>query len=150
MSGARNADVPATNTFAPARPASAAVSGSIPPSTSMWNPSPRSSRRRAAASHFGNTSRMKLCPPNPGTTVITNSRSIISKYGAAASNQGNIGGEAYTTADIVFGGQIDLGKGRWTEMNIGVSNIFNANYTPPGAIFDAPGMSLFASFSFDV
>ena len=52
ISGALKVEEPATKTLAPAAAASGAVSGSIPPSTSMWNCSPRSVRRRDASSTF--------------------------------------------------------------------------------------------------
>lgn len=99
---------------------------------------------------FKYTAAVRYSVPSPKGYVVRRWFSELVVHGASQSNLGNAKGNAYTTADIVFGGQVDLGKGRWTEVNFGISNILNAAYTPPGAVFEAPGLSLFASFSFDV
>ena len=82
-SSARNTALPATSTSAPASKSSRAFADEMPPSTSISVSSPMrrfiSSRRRTFSTYEG----MNDCPPNPGSTLITNT---ISTSGSSRSN----------------------------------------------------------------
>ena len=81
-SGARNTALPATRMSTPAAAASPAVSTLMPPSISISHARPRASISLRAAATLSSTSGMNACPPQPGFTLITSSRSIWSRYGS--------------------------------------------------------------------
>ena len=85
---------PATSTSAPMAAQLPAVSGVTPPSISIWiSRSPIISASRAI---LGNWASMKLWPPKPGFTVITQTRSIRSRTHSIAS--GGVAGFSATPA----------------------------------------------------
>src|SRR5207249_342876 len=63
--------LPATSSSAPARTTSATVSRATPPSTSMRNERPSSSRTSARVLIFWRAPEINFCAPNPGFTDIT-------------------------------------------------------------------------------
>ena len=77
--------LPTTSTSPPLASATPIVSRFTPPSTPICSPRSRrliSSRRTRS---FGTTSWMNDCPPHPGWTVMTSSRSTWSSHGSTAS-----------------------------------------------------------------
>ncbi len=67
-------------------------------------------------------------------------------WGASNSRDGVRGDDAFVTVDALLGCGIDLGCFRRIDASLGVTNILDADYTPPGAVLPAPGVSLLASF----
>jgi hypothetical protein len=73
---------PATSRLPPAAAISPAFCAVTPPSISMSTARPAIMARSSAI--FGSIERMKLWPPKPGFTVITQIRSTMSSTGATA------------------------------------------------------------------
>ena len=79
LSGLPNTALPATSTFAPASTTSGAVPSSMPPSTSSSQAGRYSFMSALMPRILGSMSAMKLCPPKPGSTVMTNTMSSLSR-----------------------------------------------------------------------
>ncbi len=69
----------------PAACAAPIVSRFTPPSTAIGSERPLRSVSSRSHASLGSTSRMNACPPKPGWTVITSSRSTASRNGSTAS-----------------------------------------------------------------
>ena len=85
MSAFLNRNDPATRTFAPASTQTRAVSSLIPPSTDIARSLPFSSAHLDTNEIFWTHSEMKDWPPNPGWTVMTRTRSALSRNGTSLS-----------------------------------------------------------------
>ncbi|MDJ0973863.1 MAG: TonB-dependent receptor [Planctomycetota bacterium] len=70
-------------------------------------------------------------------------------YGASESREGITGGGSYVSADLLFGGYLDLGCWDVVKANLGITNLFDQDYTLAGSALAAPGLSLIAGFSVD-
>lgn len=66
-------------------------------------------------------------------------------HGATDSTDGRRGGGAYTTADLLLGTGVDFGDFRGATLGVGVTNVFDVDYTPPASVLPAPGASLFVN-----
>ena len=88
--------------------------------------------------------------PAPRGWVIRRWFAEVAGYGAAESRDGPRGGDAYTTADILFGMGLHLAPGRTGAINVGVTNLLDEAYTPPGAALPARGLSFFAGLELDI
>jgi outer membrane receptor protein involved in Fe transport len=73
----------------------------------------------------------------------------LALYGASDSFDGPLGGEAYVTADLIFGASFDHRCGRGGWINFGVTNLLDEDYTPATALLPAAGLSFFASVGVD-
>ena len=69
-------------------------------------------------------------------------------HGATDSADGPRGGDAYATADLVLGMGFDSGDFQGATIGVGVTNVFDVEYTPPASVLPAPGASLFVNVGF--
>jgi hypothetical protein len=70
--------LPATKVSAPARAIFAMLSSLTPPSTSRRTSRPLASIRRLASASLPSTGSMNCCPPKPGFTDMSSTRSMAS------------------------------------------------------------------------
>ena len=70
-----NTVLPATSTSQPAAYTSAALASVMPPSISITAREPQRSISRRSSATFSVDPSMNDCPPNPGSTLITSTRS---------------------------------------------------------------------------
>jgi hypothetical protein len=66
----------------------------------------------------------------------------VAAYGATNSVDGPRGDGPYATADALVGVGIDLGCRRAGFFTVGVTNLLDVDYFPPGCVLPAPGLSL--------
>jgi outer membrane receptor protein involved in Fe transport len=70
--------------------------------------------------------------------------------GAADSDHGDgTGGDAFVTADLLFGTGFQVGSRRTIQATAGVSNLFDESYTEPFARLPAAGLSFFAGLQLE-
>ncbi len=85
MSSSLNSEDPATRTVAPASTQVLPVSALIPPSTEISTFLPLDSAILLISDIFGTQSEMNDWPPKPGWTVMTRTRSALSRNGSTFS-----------------------------------------------------------------
>jgi outer membrane receptor protein involved in Fe transport len=73
----------------------------------------------------------------------------LSLYGAGDSTDGLRGGDAYVTADLIFGTGVDLRCGRGAWIHLGATNLFDEDYTQATSLLAAPGLSFFVNAAID-
>jgi outer membrane receptor protein involved in Fe transport len=73
----------------------------------------------------------------------------LSLHGATDSTDGPRGGDAYLTGDVLFGTSLDFGCYRAGHVTLGLTNLLDDQYTPPGAILPAAGLSIVASLAIE-
>ena len=88
--------------------------------------------------------------PAPKGYLVRRWYGELSARGAGSSRRGPLGGGAYTTGDLLIGGQFDLARGRSAKLNLGVTNILDKAYRPATAQLLAPGRSVFFSLGVDL
>ena len=88
--------------------------------------------------------------PAPRGYMIRRWFAELAGYGALNSRDGPRGGASYTTADFILGAGFHLAPGRTGALNLGVTNLLDEAYTPPGAVLPARGLSFFAGLELDI
>lgn len=69
--------------------------------------------------------------------------------GALEGREGITGGGMYATADLLLGGYIDMAGWDVIKVNLGVTNLFDRDYTVFGSALESPGRSLILGVSVD-
>lgn len=88
--------------------------------------------------------------PAPKGYLVRRWYGELSARGAGSSRRGPLGGGAYTTGDLILGGQFDLARGRSARLNLGITNLLDKAYRPATAQLLAPGRSFFFSLGVDL
>jgi hypothetical protein len=71
----------------------------------------------------------------------------LALLGASDSTDGPRGGDAFVTGEALVGTGIHLGGWKAGWINVGVTNLFDADYTPPGSLIPAAGIGVIANIS---
>lgn len=74
----------------------------------------------------------------------------VAGHGAASWRDGPRSDDAYFTADVLLGLNVDLACGRNASVHMGLTNLLDESYTPPQSTLPAAGLSFFAGFQIDI